>query len=93
MFNIAAMEEAMALLKPATFKIWCYLAKNQNNYTFALSRVDVCRFCKVCEKTYKASINELIDVGYLVNTGGNHFNFFEKLPDEYNNICVTVCKN
>lgn len=28
MLNIAAMAEAMELLKPNAFKVWCYLAKN-----------------------------------------------------------------
>lgn len=28
MINIEAMEKAMTLLKPNTYKIWCYMAKN-----------------------------------------------------------------
>ena len=28
MLNIEAMGVAMELLKPNTFKVWCYLAKN-----------------------------------------------------------------
>ena len=72
----------MALLKPNTFKVWCYMAKNQNNYTFALSCVDVCRFCKVGKTTYHTIIQELIDTGYLVSTGGNHYNFYEMLPEQ-----------
>lgn len=28
MLNIEAMGAAMELLKPNTFKVWCYLAKN-----------------------------------------------------------------
>jgi hypothetical protein len=91
-FNVEAMEEAMALLKANTFKLWCYMAKNQNNYTFALSCVDACRFCKMSKPTYLASVQELIQVGYLVNTTGNHYNFFEKLPQE-EEVIITVNKS
>ena len=28
MINIEAMEKAMTLLKPNTYKVWCYMAKN-----------------------------------------------------------------
>jgi hypothetical protein len=28
MISVAAMDEAMALLKPNTFKVWCYMARN-----------------------------------------------------------------
>jgi len=80
----------MALLKPNTYKVWCYIAKNQNNYTFALSCVDTCRFCKISKPTYLACINELIEAKYLVRTEGNHYDFYELLPDE--SIEVTVIK-
>ena len=88
--NIEAMEQAMALLKPNTYKVWCYLAKNQNGYEFALSCVDACRFCKMSKPTYLAAIQELIATGYLTNTGGNHYDFYEKLPDE--TIEITIKK-
>ena len=56
MLNIEAMGQAMELLKPNSFKIWCYLAKNQNNYTFALSAVDACKFCNMSKPTYLAAV-------------------------------------
>jgi hypothetical protein len=52
MFNINAMFEAMNLLSDKGFKVWCYMAKNQNNYTFALSCKDVCSTCKMTKPTY-----------------------------------------
>lgn len=91
MFNIAAMQEAMTLLKPNTFKLWCYMAKNQNNYTFALSCKDACSFCKMTKPTYLACVQELIECSYLVNTSGNHYVFYEKLPEELN-LEVTIKK-
>lgn len=93
LFNVLAMQEAMALLKPNTYKLWCYMAKNQNNYTFALSCVDACRFCKMSKPTYLDCVKELIEVGYLVNTSGNHYDFFEKLPEDQNEISITVRKD
>ena len=91
--NIKAMELAMSTLKPNTFKLWCYMAKNQNNYTFALSCVDACNFCKMSKPTYLNCVQELIETGYLVNTCGNHYDFFEKLPEEKNMIQITVRKD
>lgn len=92
MLNIEALYEAMTLLKANTFKVWCYMAKNQNNYTFALSCIDVCRVCKMSKPTYLGCIQELIECGYLVETKDNHYDFFEKLPEEKATIEVTVKK-
>ena len=89
--NIEAMEKAMVLLKASTFKLWCYMAKNQNNYTFALSCVDACRFCKMSSKTFHESVKELQEVGYLVADGGNHYQFYEMLPEKQE-ISITVNK-
>lgn len=91
--NIEAMQEAMTLLKPNGYKLWCYMAKNQNNYTFALSCKDACNFCKMTKPTYLGAVQELIETGYLVNTNGNHYDFYEKLPEEEEVIEITVKKN
>lgn len=93
MINIEAMEKAMTLLKPNTYKVWCYMAKNQNNYTFALSCVDACRFCKMTKPTYLKCVQELIETGYLVNTGGNAYDFYEMLPEEDEVLEITVKKS
>ena len=93
MINIRAMEMAMSTLKPNTYKLWCYMAKNQNNYTFALSCADACAFCKMSKPTYLASVQELIDNGYLVNTSGNSYDFYEMLPEDKEEITITVKKS
>ena len=91
--SIKAMEQAMVLLKPNTFKVWCYMAKNQNNYTFALSCVDVCRFCKLSKPTYLGCIQELISTGYLVEVQPGKYDFYELLPEEKEEVIeVTVRK-
>ena len=91
MFNVEAMFEAMALLSDKGFKVWCYMAKNQNNQTFALSCEDVCEKCKMTKPTYLKCVQELIQSGYLVVTSSNHFDFYEKLPEE-EEMEVTVKK-
>ena len=83
--NINALSSAMALLKTSTFKVWIYLAKNANNYTFALSCVDVCRFCKISTGTFHSAIQELIEIGYLVHTEDTHYSFYEILPKSKRN--------
>ena len=88
--GIEAAGVAMELLKPNTFKVWFYLAKNQNNYTFALSAVDCCKYCNMSKPTYLSCIQELIEKGYLVNTSGNHYDFYESLPED--TITVTIKK-
>lgn len=89
--NIDAIYDAMALLSANTFKLWVYMAKNQNNYTFALSCVDACRVCKMSKPTYLKCVNELIECGYLVQTESNKYDFFEKLP-KVGDIEITINK-
>ena len=38
--NLNAMDKAAQELDAGAFKLWCYFAKNQNNYIFALSSKD-----------------------------------------------------
>ena len=90
--GIEPMKEAMNLLKPNTFKLWCYMAKNQNDFTFALSCVDACNYCGFTKNTFHTSVNELIEAGYLVADEGNHYNFYEKLP-EVKEMEITVHKD
>lgn len=79
--DLEAMEIAMQTLKPTTYKVWSYFDKNQSGYEFALSRVAVMRFCRVSNDTYHKAIRELIETGYLVETGANQFDFYE-IPHE-----------
>lgn len=79
--NIDAAEEAMKLLKPSTFKVWFYLAKNKNNYKLSLSRVEIMRFCNILSKnTYFLSIKELIEKRFLIKEEGkeNYYKFYER---------------
>lgn len=80
-FDNGALETAMQILKPTTFKLWCYFNKNQIGYEFALSKVAVTKFCRMSNDSYHKGFKELLDAGYLVQTGNNTYDFYE-LPQE-----------
>lgn len=77
--NLAAIDEAMKVLKNSEFKLWLYIAKNQNNYKFALSCVDFCRCANVSKNTYHTAVNALIEKGYLMpkEDNSNTYTFYE----------------
>lgn len=77
--NLNALKEAMKELSGSAFKMWVYLGKNQNNYTFALSKVDAMAWCGFSKNTYTAAFNELVKEGYLVRAAenSNHYDFYE----------------
>ncbi|MCM1265432.1 MAG: hypothetical protein NC200_04460 [Candidatus Gastranaerophilales bacterium] len=81
--NLEALKNAMHTLKPTTFEMWVYLGKNQNNHTFALSKVDCLSWCNFKDTTYQSAFNELVKKGYLVQSkdGSNHYDFYE-IPKE-----------
>ena len=89
-YNLNALKAAMQDLKGETFKLWCYLDKNQNGYTFALSKVDALNWGIGSKSSYDRGIKELIEKGYLVKVSGNIYNFYE-LPKEEKMI-ITIIK-
>ena len=76
-FNLEALQVAMIELKGETFKLWCYINKNQKGHTFALSKVDAIKWGIGSKSSYDRAVKELIEKGYLVETSSNHFNFYE----------------
>lgn len=89
-YNLNALKAAMLDLKGEAFKLWCYLDKNQNGYTFALSKVDALNWGIGSKSSYDRAVKELIEKGYLENVSGNSYNFYE-LPKEEEMI-ITVNK-
>ena len=47
------------------FKLYMYIAKNQNKYTFALSSSDFCNWSGLGITAYNTAFKELVDCGYL----------------------------
>lgn len=67
MNNLDAINEALAQLnEKASFKLYMYFAKNQNNYEFALSSANVEECCGFAYTAYRTAFKELVDKGYLV---------------------------
>lgn len=78
--NLEAMQSAMKELKKVgAFKLWLYLAKNQDQYRFDLSCED-CKRWGVKADSFHTGINELIKKGYLQKVSGNFYIFHEMPP-------------
>jgi hypothetical protein len=89
--NLDALQYAMSDLKGEAFKLWVYLGKNINGYTFALSPVDAITNWGIGSKSsYTRAVKELIDKGYLVETSPNHYDFYELPKNE--EIQITIHK-
>ena len=58
-------------------QLYLYLASNADNYTLALSPAAVRQAIGLKRSTYHDKFHELEDKGYLVNTHGNTFEFYE----------------
>ena len=78
MFNIEAMNSAALDLEAGAFKLWCYFAKNQDDYTFVLSSKDAAETFGIKISQYNTAINKLIEKGYLVQEDEkNNYQFIE----------------
>lgn len=65
--NLEALGEAARQLQSkGGFKLYMYLSKNQDNYSFALSSTDFCAWSGLGLVAYNTSFKELIDKGYLI---------------------------
>lgn len=76
--NLNALQNAMAKLKKmGSLKLWLYLSKNQNGYSFDLS-------CAECNKwglkpdAYHDAVRDLEDKGFLKKSTDNFYIFYEK---------------
>lgn len=90
-FNLNALQYAMIDLKGESFKLWCYINKNQDGYTFALSAVDAVKWGIGSRSSYNRAVKELEEKGYLVENAKNQFTFYE-LP-RVEKVTVTVSKS
>ena len=94
--NLSALEKAMHDLSPNAFKMWVYLGKNQNNYTFALSKVDTLKWCGFSKNTYSTAFKELVEEGYSIQSDkqSNHYDFYEvsQKQEEEEQPTITVHK-
>ena len=64
--NLEALNLALATLKGCDLALWLYIAKNQNQYKFALSRAEFCRCTAFSKGSYHNAVANLREKGYLV---------------------------
>lgn len=79
--NISAIDEAAGRLQSiGGFKLYIYLAKNQNKYTFALSSKDFQEWASLGKQAYTTAFTDLVNQGYLVQDKiqQNKYLFYDK---------------
>ena len=64
-------------LSPYALKLYLYLAANADNYTLALSPAALRQSIGMARTTYHDQFMILVDKGYLVQSGGNTYDFYE----------------
>lgn len=74
--SLKALERASKVLQGEPFKLWLYLAKNQDGYQLALSMVDAISWGIGSKSSYYRAIKELESKGYLQKSGGRYI-FYE----------------
>lgn len=85
--NLAALDEAATRLQSiGGFKLYIYLAKNQNNYTFALSSKDFQEWSGLGKQAYTSAFNDLVRQGYLIQDKkqNNKYAFYDKSQKQEN---------
>jgi len=96
--NLAALDEAaFNLQKKASFKLYMYLAKNQDKYNFALSSSHFMAWAGVAKTAYDSAFEELEEKGYLVpkEPGSTVYTFYDKsqkLLQQDNQVTIEVPK-
>lgn len=65
-------------LKPHALLLYLYFSANADNYEFALSPAAITAEIGMPRSTYHDQFKVLVNKGYLVNTHGNTYDFFEK---------------
>lgn len=63
-------------------RLYLYLAANANNYMLALSPAALERDIGMPRSTYHDQFRRLINFGYIVQSGGNLYEFYEVPKDE-----------
>lgn len=64
--NLSSIDSAVKLLnKKGSLLLYIYLAKNQDNYTFDLSRKHFVEWCGVSDDTYKEAFKDLVNKGFI----------------------------
>lgn len=80
--SIEAMRHAASELSGDRFKVWMYLSKNRDDFVLELSQKDMLKW-GVKKDTYQRAVNDLIELGYLVEVNAERNEWrFEEYPRE-----------
>ena len=80
--SIEAMAHAARELSGDRFKVWMYLSKNRDDFVLQLSQKDLLKW-GVKKDTYQRAVNDLIELGYLVQIDEKKNEWrFEEFPEE-----------
>lgn len=83
--NLEALGRAAKKLQSiGGFKLYMYLAKNQEKYAFALSSADFYTWSGLSKQAYTTAFNELVKCGFLVQDKKNEilYHFYENSVDK-----------
>lgn len=95
--NLNALNEAAYRLQSkGGFKLYMYIAKNQESvnkkrYMFALSSKDFCAWSGLSMTAYRTAFNELLQNGYLIlkDDSSNLFEFYDKAQiNDIDNVTI-----
>ena len=89
--NLAALDQAAARLQSkGGFKLYMYLAKNQDKYNFNLSSSDFMQWSGLGYTAYSTAFEELRAEGYLIQKEGTEtiFVFYDKSQIEDKNTQI-----
>lgn len=96
--NLAALDEAANRLQSkGGFKLYMYLAKNQDKYNFNLSSSDFMLWSGLGYTAYTTAFKELVTEGYLWEKDGEDediFTFYDKsrIPKEEEKVTIEIPK-
>lgn len=93
--NLEALDEAAGrLAEKASFKLYIYLAKNQDKYSFNLSSSDFMRWANVGSTAYNTAFKELVEEGYLIQKEGTKdiYTFYDKSQKKDEVLTIEVPK-
>lgn len=82
-------QAASRMLGAHALRLYLYLAANADNYMLALSPAALARDIGMPRSTYHDQFRKLVDFGYLVQRGGNLYDFYE-VPQSKNSITADV---
>ena len=85
--NLEALDKAAKLLQTkAGFKLYMYLAKNQNDYKFYLSSSDFMNWAGIAYTAYTSAFNQLVQKKFLLQTENKTCFVFCDYPNSYISI-------